>query len=504
MAETSKNPALSDQYTGLDLRFALGLAGRCWDHRHAVVLRELLECVVDVRVVPIRAFDGAAKLIRHCDARCGTKVFQRAHGARREVRDGLRQCRLGEGVVGSLALALPAAGPKFPDIRAGGASVAPVIADVRRRHTLSTGRCCQLRYGQKGDSRPRFWRIAATPGTCARMNKQTHSSVKVYLGAACAFALAILLGCDVDTVSTSEADGDVDGPTLDSAENPEQVPGLEGVNQCGSPVERNLANLAGAAAEELGRWEATRDFQLSPDGARLTLSAEAEAHCAGDCPILSGVLALQNPLAAMPDNDPAAVSAAMVAAWQRQKVGEATAVPLGAHELTRLGSEPAACGELFWFEATRADCSGDCGVESPETLASKLVFAGFPDNPYLQFQTASDFEGRPTSLVGIDPTYGLNPDPSTCAGSCDAGCTKISSTPITEACNCCNCGGVYGDWVRSTFNANTYLCIRTCTSTSECAGGQVCLNGNCSLCTSTSQCGNNQVCNNGICQFTIH
>jgi len=99
IAEPCEDPALGDQYTHLDFGFALGLSRRCRDDDHAVVLRELVERLVDVRIVAIGARHGAAQLIGHDDAGRGAKVFEGAYGARREVRNGLGECDLREGVV---------------------------------------------------------------------------------------------------------------------------------------------------------------------------------------------------------------------------------------------------------------------------------------------------------------------------------------------------------------------------------------------------------------------
>src|SRR5262245_20630848 len=60
------------------------------------------------------------------------------------------------------------------------------------------------------------------------------------------------------------------------------VLGREQPNQCGGSVPRNLANLAAASADELRRWEATRDLRVADDGT-VVLSADAEARCGRGC-----------------------------------------------------------------------------------------------------------------------------------------------------------------------------------------------------------------------------
>ncbi len=57
-----KDPTLRNQDTGLHLGLALGLAGRRSNGLHAVVLRELVERVVEIGIVAIRPFHRAPEL----------------------------------------------------------------------------------------------------------------------------------------------------------------------------------------------------------------------------------------------------------------------------------------------------------------------------------------------------------------------------------------------------------------------------------------------------------
>src|SRR4051812_47198506 len=106
IAEPRDDPALGDQYTHLDFGFALGLSGRRRDDDYAVVLGELVKRLIDVGIVAIGSSNGAPQLIGHDDAGRGAKVFEGAYGARREVRNGLGERDLREGVV---------AGAEHPD-----------------------------------------------------------------------------------------------------------------------------------------------------------------------------------------------------------------------------------------------------------------------------------------------------------------------------------------------------------------------------------------------------
>jgi hypothetical protein len=99
IAKPCKDPALGDQHTGLDLGLAFRLSWwRRKDH-DAVVLRQLVQRVVDVRVVAVGAADGAAQLIGHENRGHCAEVLEGAHDARGEVWDGLRERDLGKGVV---------------------------------------------------------------------------------------------------------------------------------------------------------------------------------------------------------------------------------------------------------------------------------------------------------------------------------------------------------------------------------------------------------------------
>jgi hypothetical protein len=230
----------------------------------------------------------------------------------------------------------------------------------------------------------------------------------------------------------------------------EDVLGREQHNQCGGSVERNLANLAAASAEELGRWEATRDLRVDEAGT-VVLSPEAESRCGSGCALVRSVLALQDPAAATSEHDPAAFNGALVAGLAKQREAEQELAGMADHELTRVGDEPSQCGQLYWFEAELAGCAVDCRYDRPEGLASKLLFAGYPDNPYLAFESATDFGGRPVSLVGVDPTWYPNPLPPPCSHSC----AKYSSSSIVG--QCCVCNGAEGTFVQGSVS-NIYQC----------------------------------------------
>jgi hypothetical protein len=233
--------------------------------------------------------------------------------------------------------------------------------------------------------------------------------------------------------------------------------GLEQPNSCGSSLNRDLANFAGATAQELGRWEIGDDFELNAGTQQLQLTAAAKAVCRNDCTIVEAVLGLQRPETTAPDHDAAAFSQALVGGWQQQRQHDQQSAATEAHALSDVGTEPSACGSLFWYEALKRNCSGDCSLANPAALSDKLVFAGYPDNPYLQFQLAAAWNGQKGSLVAIDPTYGPDDEGTTSVGVCRAACVAISS--VNLAGSCCSCSGITKLFTRAAWSASTFLCL---------------------------------------------
>jgi hypothetical protein len=101
------------------------------------------------------------------------------------------------------------------------------------------------------------------------------------------------------------------------------------------------------------------------------------------------------------------------------------------HKFELMHSEVGGCAQFYWCNVT-SPTGGAVSSLLTSTLKQKLTWVGGDRNPYIQFQS----EG---TMVGIDPTYGLNHAGATAAGSCTAACTKMSSTDITG--KCCSCNG---------------------------------------------------------------
>ena len=227
----------------------------------------------------------------------------------------------------------------------------------------------------------------------------------------------------------------------------------------GDGVNSAMAALAVAAAKELGRWNPTVDF--APGTAApwyTTLTATGKARCSdGKCWNTQAILDLQK----SPPNSVKFGSivlnannlvSTLTARWNEQKNCELrggtgdTNCTAEAHKLAFTKAAPGACDTIFTFNATNT--SGGALV-NPAQLKNKLMFVGYPSNPYLAFSSTG-------TTVSVDPTYGLNPDGSTSTGSSTAACTKVSATSIVGAA--CTCNAVSGKFAVSTWSPVTYTC----------------------------------------------
>src|SRR5689334_11258986 len=70
-------------------------------------------------------------------------------------------------------------------------------------------------------------------------------------------------------------------------------PGSETANSCGSSLDRELANLAVAVAEETRRWNVGTDFELDPQSNELRFSTTGATRCVDGCPKTNRILDLQ-------------------------------------------------------------------------------------------------------------------------------------------------------------------------------------------------------------------
>jgi hypothetical protein len=212
-----------------------------------------------------------------------------------------------------------------------------------------------------------------------------------------------------------------------------------------------LAALAVAAATELKRWQPTADFYGSFGVYRLTETGKAQ--CADKkCWNTQAILDLQHAPNLKVEVRPGvkldvnALKLAIHASdWAQFLMSFITQAP--AHKFELKGTEKGGCDTFYWFDV-KTPSGGTVLSSLLPALQRNLDWVGGSNNPYIQFQTNG-------TLVGIDPTYGLNEVGSTSTGTCTAACTKMSATNI--AGQCCSCNG-NKKFARSAWSTTTYIC----------------------------------------------
>lgn len=130
---------------------------------------------------------------------------------------------------------------------------------------------------------------------------------------------------------------------------------------------RYLSALAVASANELGRWNAAKDFvkEATNNSARIMLSSEGLARCTNGCENIKAILQLQNTeTSTIPRHDPLLLRQYMRAFWERQVT---TAAP-PAHSLTLAAVSPDICGLRYHFDVG--------GATSTTTTTSGSTLSG--------------------------------------------------------------------------------------------------------------------------------
>jgi hypothetical protein len=225
------------------------------------------------------------------------------------------------------------------------------------------------------------------------------------------------------------------------------------VSSCSDPngTHSTMAALAVATATELKRWQPTKDFAVRNGVLELTTAGKAQ--CAdGKCWNTQAILDLQKaPTATVQIRpgvklDSKALKSGLTTNLTFQ-LFSLISMLVPEHRFELMHSEVGGCDQFYWFNVT-SPTGGVVSSLLTSTLKEKLTWVGGDRNPYIQFQSQG-------TMVGIDPTYGLNQAGATAGGSCVAACTKMSSTDI--AGGCCSCNG-NKKFSRSAWNATTYLC----------------------------------------------
>jgi hypothetical protein len=251
-----------------------------------------------------------------------------------------------------------------------------------------------------------------------------------------------------------------------------------GLMNCANPDGTNsvMAALAVATAQELKRWQPSKDFAVfgatggtsgtngkcetcaGPQQA-IKLTSTGKARCSdAKCAKVQALLDMQydqaNGKVKMGNVtlSPAALRSRLVAKLNEQITCEKRPVnggsancPVEEHQLTFQSAVKGGCDTNFFFKATTPTGTA---LKYPAQLKNKLIWVDV-QNPYIQFQSVGD-------VISIDPTYGLNEDSTNSAGSCTAACTKITTTNVAGAC--CSCNGATKKFAKSAWNATTFLC----------------------------------------------
>jgi hypothetical protein len=289
-------------------------------------------------------------------------------------------------------------------------------------------------------------------------------------------AFAAVTACSAGDINGNgepvEATDQGDSMSLGTAE--------QGVMSCANPDGANstMAALAVAVAQDLGRWQAAKDFVIvsipggviQPEAIKLASGSDPSgpkgtSRCAdGKCARVQSLLDFQydqikNKVYIQGSGstkvlvDPIAVRSRMVAKLREQiafdgraKDGARDQAPKEEHKLAFVSAAKGGCDTMFTFQATKPDGTV---LKFPNQLKYKLAFADI-HNPYIGFQNLG------SGKVAIDPTWGLNEDGTNTGGTCAAACTKISLANV--ATQCCSCGGVNKTFVKAPWSATTYTC----------------------------------------------
>lgn len=123
---------------------------------------------------------------------------------------------------------------------------------------------------------------------------------------------------------------------------------------------RNLAALAVASANELGRWNAAKDFVKAGNG--IQLSQEALSRCQNGCENIKAILELQNDVTRIiPRHDPPLLRQYMVSFLDRQ-INWNRANPVPDHTLKLASVTNDVCGFRYHYDVV--------GTTTPETTTT--------------------------------------------------------------------------------------------------------------------------------------
>jgi hypothetical protein len=256
--------------------------------------------------------------------------------------------------------------------------------------------------------------------------------------------LALASACSVETAALSE----------------EEIASDEAA-ACYNPQATNavMAGMAVAAAKELKRWLPARDLTWNWSSGMLELTSHGRSRCGGSCPNLQALLDLQKwsaqgTMIGGSTLEVNSLRSRLHSLFDRQMVcnnrpdnHKGDDCPVEYHDLKFSSKTPGACDTDFWFHAYKMGTTSP--LQYPAQLKNQLLWAGYPENPYLAFTVRGDD-------VKVDPTAGLIDGDMTVTGSCSAACTKYSGGSLIG--QCCSCNGMNKTFSRSAFSYNYYQC----------------------------------------------
>lgn len=149
---------------------------------------------------------------------------------------------------------------------------------------------------------------------------------------------------------------------------------------------RYLSALAVATANELGRWKASEDFQLT--NGMVALSPKGLARCKNACDNIKAILELQNPYTSViPRHDPQLLRQYLVAFYDRQ-VNYDHSNPGEEHTLALSHVTSAECGLRYHFDARKAP-----GSASGSTLSGGSELRAVHSGKCMDIYAASTADG---------------------------------------------------------------------------------------------------------------
>lgn len=159
-------------------------------------------------------------------------------------------------------------------------------------------------------------------------------------------------GAEISDGSQLPGDETASGEVMSEFE-PEYVTIGENVTSCDDQQYdhwRHLAALAVASANELGRWNAAKDFKKK--GTSIELSPEGKARCTNGCENIKAILELQQDVTRIiPRHDPPLLRQYMVSFLDRQINWERTN-PTPEHSLKLAAVSDDICGFRYHFDVT--------------------------------------------------------------------------------------------------------------------------------------------------------